>query len=232
MENGNVVRIDHARTSADSNGYKSGRSSWRETPVSRSMGKTNSPGTPFLEEVSQYQTCDCVVPMRFAKGVWPPAKSQALLSASVDASVTVMGAPYPKLGKTQPKNLWKNTYREFGSSLPMKADSKAVGRRVRERREELGWGQTRLAQEAGFSQSNIDWIESGKPKDPRKQALKLAEALRLHVDWLLYETGPREKGPTLPSTDEFSAIYEALSFEGKEDVVATAAKHTKKLKSA
>lgn len=223
-------RLRHAR--ASSKGYKSGRSTCRETPVSRSIGNTNSAGTPFLDKVSQYQTCDCVVPMRFAKGVCPPASSQARLSASVDASVAVIGAQYPNLGKTQPKNLWKNTNLKFGSLQPMKVDAKAFGRRVRERRNELGWSQTRLEEESGIAQQTLVWIEKGGPKNPKRRAVELAEALRLHLNWLLYETGPREIGPTLLSKDELGAVYDDLSFEGKEAVMATAAKFTKKLKSA
>lgn len=227
---GNVVRFRLRHARASSKGYKSGLSSWRDTPVSRSIDKTNSAGTPFLDEVSQYQTCDCVVPMRFAKGDCPPARSQALLSASVDA---VMTAPYPNLGKVQPKNLWMNNYRNLGSSGPMKkVDAGAFGRRVRERREELGWSQPRLAKESGFSQTHVGWVEDGKPKNPRRQALQLAEALQVHADWLLYETGPRETGPVLPSPDEFSVIYAALSFEGRQAVLATAEKHLPKKKQS
>ena len=60
---GIVLRF-HAGTSS---GHKSGRKAVRETPVSRSIGKTNSAGTPRLDLFSQYQTCDCVVPIRSAK---------------------------------------------------------------------------------------------------------------------------------------------------------------------
>src|SRR5258705_13988612 len=97
---GMVLNFPRHHARASSRGYKSGRSSDRETPVSRSIDNTNSAGTPRLDFMSQYQTCDWVVPMRSAKGFCPPAKSHARLSASVD-----MAAHYPNLGQLQPKNL-------------------------------------------------------------------------------------------------------------------------------
>src|ERR1700676_1155685 len=114
----------HVRTPSTT-GHKSGRNSLLETPVSLSIGNTNSAGTPRLDRVSQYQTCDWVVPMRSAKGFCPPAKSQARLSASVD-----IPKDYPFLGELQPKNLCKTANLDFGRLEPMKeADPIAFGNR-------------------------------------------------------------------------------------------------------
>jgi transcriptional regulator with XRE-family HTH domain len=74
-------------------------------------------------------------------------------------------------------------------------DPKEFGRRVRERRQELGMSQTALAAQSGQSQSNIGWIEQGKAKKPKHQALDLVEPLRTSVDWLLYGTGEQRNGP-------------------------------------
>lgn len=139
----NVVDIqEHARATS---GHKSGRRSPRETPVSRSMGSTNSAGTPRLDFMSQYQTWDCVVPMRSAKDFCPPANLQARLSASVD-----IHAQYPVLVRLQPKNMCGTNNRIFGTSSIMK--------------------QANAGRPAGYSQTNIGWLESGKAKDPRTQA--------------------------------------------------------------
>lgn len=127
--------------------------------------------------------------MRSAKGFCPPTASQARFNADFDD----MRTEYPNLGQLQPKNLCKQTYAKLGTVGSMKGiDPTAFGRRVRERREELGWSQGKLATESDQSQSNVGWIEQGKAKDPEKQVLKLARALYLHVDWLLYGAGPRE----------------------------------------
>jgi transcriptional regulator with XRE-family HTH domain len=140
-----------------------------------------------------------------------------------------MGIEYPNLGQLQPKNLCKQSYAKFGIQSGMKApsiDPVSFGRRVRERREELGWSQGELGKQSKQSQSNIGWIELGNAKDPEKQALKLARALLLHVDWLLYGTGPRETARPLPSPKEIAALYAGLSDEGKADLLRMIAKLT------
>lgn len=216
----------HARASSSA-GYKSGLNSERETPVSRSIGSTNSPGTPRLERMSQYQTCDCVVPIRSAKGFCPPAASQARLSASD------IGALYPNLGGLQPKNLWGPNNRNFGSILPMsrqEIDPIEFGQRVRARRVELGMSQAELAEKSGQSQSNIGWIEQGKAKKPAKQVLPLVDALRTSTDWLLYGTGEKETGLRLLSDHEIVQIYRELGFEQQAEVSETFSKLAKSLK--
>jgi transcriptional regulator with XRE-family HTH domain len=172
------------------------------------MGNTNSAGTPFFDRVSQYQTCDCVVPIRSAKGFCPPANLHARLSA---ASV-LMTPPYPFLGGTQPKNLWGTNYRDFGRFRRMKdgPDAKEFGRRVRELREERGLSQGELGAITGDSQTNIGWVESGGPKDPRKQALKFADALQTTSDWLLYGKGQKSVGVVPLSPAQFLKVYEEM----------------------
>lgn len=211
---GTIVRLpeNHARTSQES-GHKSGRSSERETPVSRSIGKTNSAGTPFFERFSQYQINDCLVPMSSASRSWLPARSQATLSASTD-----MGASYPILGKTQPKNMWGTDNPKFGSHPGMDVDPITFGRRVRARRKELTWSQEKLADESGFSQTNIGWIEQGKAKDPTKQAIRLSKALGVNPDWLLYEAGPKETGPIVMTREQLRKAYDQLPAEGQLEV--------------
>src|SRR5882672_1425249 len=101
----NVINLDHVRATS---GHKSGRNSPREMPVSRSIDNTNSAGTPRFDFSSQYQTCDCVVPIRSAKRFWPPASSHARLSAFD------MNSTYPNLGQMQLKNLCRTTDRNLG----------------------------------------------------------------------------------------------------------------------
>jgi len=225
---GIVIRWrDHVRASSISTGHKSGRNSLRETPVSFSIGSTNSAGTPFLERISQYQTCDCVVPMRSAKGFCPPAKSQARLSASVD----IAQSSYPFLGESQPKNLCRTTNLNFGSFEPMKeANPIAFGNRVRERRNELGLSQDALADRSGYSQSNIGWVEKGQAKRPHIQAQALAEALWTTSDWLLWEKGPKDSGPPILSAEEFAATYNLLSIEARAALSQAAIKYVEATK--
>lgn len=211
---GMIIRFqDHARATS---GHKSGRSSPRETPVAVSMRNTNSAGAPRLDRESQYQTWDCVVPMRSAKGFCPPAKTHARLSASLD-----MGAQYPFLGRLQPKNLCKTADLDFGRLEPMKeANPIEFGNRVRERRKALGLSQKRLGELSGYSQTNIGWIEMGTMKRPQRSAAALSDVLRSPVDYLLWGIGPKEIGPAIMSNDELRENYNFLSPEDQAAISA------------
>lgn len=201
---GKVIRFHEARASAASGGYKSGRSSSLGTPVSRSIGRTNSAGTPRLDFSSQYQTCDCVVPIRSAKGFCPPARSHARLSASVD-----MGPEYRNFGDLQQKSLLETIYRNFGSLPPMKrkVNKAEFGGRVARRRRKLGLSQTEVGIAIGMKQQGIDSIESGKVSRPRLLR-ELAAALQTTEEWLLWGEG-EEESPE-PDRDEALAILRRL----------------------
>jgi len=61
-----------------------------------------------------------------------------------------------------------------------------IGERVRERRDQLGWTQSELAQRAGVHPSWISRIESGiAPNVSAETVLKLARALAVSVDHLM-----------------------------------------------
>lgn len=134
---------------------------------------------------------------------------------------------YPNLGGLQPKNLWGTTNREFGNVSNMdrqEIDPIEFGRRVRERRTELGMSQAALAEKSDQSQSNIGWIEQGRAKKPKQQALDLVEPLRTSVDWLLYGTGEKETGLRLLSDTEILEIYRSLGLEQRVSVSETFSK--------
>lgn len=204
------------RTSA---GYKSGRNSWRGTPVANSIGKTNSARTPFRERLSQYQTCDCEVPIKSASGFCPPAISQARSKASVD-----MNATYLDLGKKQQQNLSGTNYLNFGKMPVMrKVNKKAFGERVAYRRVKLTWSQDDLAQAVGMSQQGIDNIEHGKSARPRG-IQEIAEALETTPKWLQWEEGPEEL-PTIDPLLQINLILQGLSKEALMPVL----RHLKKI---
>lgn len=72
-------------------------------------------------------------------------------------------------------------------------DNVAFGKRVADRRSELGLSQTELAEAAGMKQQGVASIESGKVERPRKLK-EIAEALGVTDDWLLYgKTGTTEE---------------------------------------
>jgi len=203
---GIVVRFPGRHGHAPSEtGYKSGRSSCRETPVSRSIGKTNSAFTPRLERVSQYQTCCCVVPIRSAKGFCPPAISQARLSASVDD----MESPYQVLGSFQLKTLSGTENKNFSRLFRMvDLSAKGVGARIKRRRNALGVSQLKLAKTLHIPQQTIGGWETGKARRPRL-LLELSKVLCTTQEWLLREEGPEEIAPIV-SKAEIGATIESL----------------------
>jgi transcriptional regulator with XRE-family HTH domain len=201
---GNHVRFAPLATSQTSDGQRSGRSSPRGTPVSRSIGKTNSAGTPFLERSSQYQTCDCVVPMRSAKGFCPPASSHALLSGSF-----VMESPYPVLGRFQPVTLSATSNLEFGRITYMvDTTAQGIGNRIKSRRLKLGLSQPKLAKILKIPQQTIGGWEKGASKRPRL-LLELSKALCTTQEWLLSESGPEEVVPAI-SKGQIAATIDSL----------------------
>jgi transcriptional regulator with XRE-family HTH domain len=62
------------------------------------------------------------------------------------------------------------------------ADPIKFGGRVRERRVARGLSQARLGKLAGYSQTNIGWIEKGTMKRPHVSAGALSEALMTPVN--------------------------------------------------
>ena len=71
-----------------------------------------------------------------------------------------------------------------------KIDPIAFGKRVRQRRLELGLSQPRLGKIVGMSQQGILSIEKGKSKKPRNM-YELVEALVTTREWLCWEEGDR-----------------------------------------
>lgn len=69
-----------------------------------------------------------------------------------------------------------------------------IGKRVKERREELGISQTVLAKRIGVSGPSLSQLESGKIKRSRRMA-KLASVLKVTPEWL---EGTSEEKPVAP----------------------------------
>jgi transcriptional regulator with XRE-family HTH domain len=75
----------------------------------------------------------------------------------------------------------------------MSVDPKALGSRIREAREELGWSQVELAERAGISKSTVPRYERGEVVDISLDIVhSLAKALNVHIDWLCDGTGEKD----------------------------------------
>lgn len=70
-----------------------------------------------------------------------------------------------------------------------------VGQRIRARRDELGWKQDKLADEANISNSFLSDLENGKRSVGADKLLDIARALSLSLDFLMTgEDSAKAKG--------------------------------------
>lgn len=201
-------------------GYRSGRSSDRETPVTCSIASTYSAATPFLARLSQNQTWPCVVPMRSANLFWLPAMAHARSRARL----VDMNQVYRESCKWQQENGSGTANLKSCKSVVMRPiDKIAFGKRVFARRKALGLSQSELAEAVGMKQQTLGNIELGKTERPRLM-LELAEALATTERWLLWEEGLQLALPQNPQEIIAAALQEL-----KPEQMAVAARFLKTL---
>lgn len=64
----------------------------------------------------------------------------------------------------------------------------SLGARIRLEREQRGWTQVNLAEEAGITQASVSWYERGIQKPEQGTLRRLSEALDVPVETLLLES--------------------------------------------
>lgn len=104
-----------------------------------------------------------------------------------------------------------------------------LGAAIKQRRAELGWSQTRLAEAIGatMQQSDVSALERARVKLPRKPRLeRIAAALRLPLGELLARSGwadadryfrdahPTEAGPTDDATERLIVLLRGADLDG------------------
>lgn len=90
-----------------------------------------------------------------------------------------------------------------------------TGRRIKERREALGWTQTDLAERLGYtSKTTICKIENGERDIPRTKLLAIAEVMMTTPDYLMgLSDDPMAKSIKVQSDDELLMIAKKLDPE-------------------
>ena len=68
-----------------------------------------------------------------------------------------------------------------------------IGQRVREARSRLGWQQLDVADRAGLNPSHMSHVETGQTKVSLPTIVKIANALSVSVDELLYDNLEQSK---------------------------------------
>lgn len=93
-----------------------------------------------------------------------------------------------------------------------------TGKRIKERRLELGWSLRDLAYKMGYSnQSSVSRAESGEIDIPQSKVVKFAEVLGVSVAWLMGWEETEKKNDTLAdivlklrTDDELFEVVEAV----------------------
>lgn len=67
-----------------------------------------------------------------------------------------------------------------------------LGKRISFLRQEKGWSQMELAEKVGVSQRYVSTWETGKNMPHVETLMKLAQVFEVSVDFLLFDTVPRE----------------------------------------
>ena len=87
-------------------------------------------------------------------------------------------------------------------------DYYTIGQRIRRFRKAYGLSQEQLAEQAGISVTHMSHIETGNTKLSLPVLVRLAEALQVRTDDLLYDTRASGKQSTV---DEMAALLESCT---------------------
>lgn len=191
---GNVVQFArHARASSAVSGYRSGRSSWRDTPETLSTLSTRKGGTS-----THWDTACGVTPIARAKAACPPVLSTARLSASV-LSLIVRNSSIA-LYQSQALLCCFDQAELYNIEM-------TLGKRIKTARERLKPHLTQAAVGKHFgvsAQAVSGWERDDTVPDLNKIA-PLARLLRVPAIWLL------EGGSPVPAPDSIETTIEQLT---------------------
>ena len=92
-------------------------------------------------------------------------------------------------------------------------DYRVIGRRVRDRRSELGMTQSELAARIKVSASFVGHIERGEKIASLDTMMRLSKALEVSMDWLVWGGQRRCEGEECPLFRELSTLLSAYGLD-------------------
>lgn len=187
------VLLFHARASAgseDASGYRSGRSSCRDTPDTRSTASTRRGGTSSHCEIA----C-AVMPSGTAKPAKPPTASIARFKASLRSVM----AQHESIAFQQNQALLHCEPKVGLYNVDM-----TLGSRISAARDKAGLTQKQLGKYFGISGQAVSQWERNLVSPEIDKLGKLCVVLKIPSDWLLKGGGPP------PDQDEISALLGRL----------------------
>lgn len=204
----------------DSGGYKSGRSLWRETPDTASIGSTRSAGT--RPAASQPETVPCELsPKRRARALWPPTALQASRNASVD--MPLINAQTDISVNANSGNRDLQTVRM--SRRPVLKPSDFWLRLEEILKGNPAWepiNPNNIATKLDMSQGSVHRWFTGPGKPELETALQFARIGGVHVEWLLDGKKPKYIISKNPAMRELFEMCEGLDEDGIKAVLRSA----------
>lgn len=193
-----------------SNGYKSGRRRWRDTPDTASTAKTRSAGKP---RASQLETVPCELKPSFrAKADCPPTALQALSNAFL-----LMSPINAHSGKSVNAETVNAALQAMGMGRKAESAPSAFWQRLTEAWSEQGLpiSQNGVATKLKMSQGSVGrWFhDEGLPE--LETCIDIAERGRVCVDWLLTGRAPKYPISKDPVLRELLETCEALHQDGR-----------------
>lgn len=92
-----------------------------------------------------------------------------------------------------------------------------IGKRIRQRRQELGLSQLELTHQCNVASGNISKLEAGISIPSAQALIKLSEALDCSIDWLLLGTEPPADAP--PLLEEYIKLFNLLDLNNQEELI-------------
>lgn len=94
----------------------------------------------------------------------------------------------------------------------------SIGKRIKQRRQELGLSQIELAYQINISPGNLSKLEAGSSLPSSQALIKLSEALDCSTDWLLLgNTEPLADAS--PLLEEYIKLFDLLEQNNQEEIV-------------
>ena len=106
----------------------------------------------------------------------------------------------------------------------MELDYITIGKRIRQIRMERGWTQAALAEKSGVEPSNISHIERAATKLSLPTLIRIANALEVSLDELVYGNLVKSSHVSVKIIDEQLADCSAQELKALSEVIATVKK--------
>lgn len=99
-------------------------------------------------------------------------------------------------------------------------DMTSIGKRIKQKRTELGLTQTQIKDYIGISSGNLSEFELGHRAPSLDAAYKLARLFSCSIDWIVTGDSPKEENTSFSQTGEkYMQLFNSLSEGDQEEII-------------